>query len=208
MCHCNSALFTAIFDPGCDDGGMYRSVVNGQYWDIANSGLIFSDIRSLAVFNNALIAGSHEGGVWVTSNSGDQWASFSTGFTDSGALALAVSDSFIFAGSESGRVWRRPVSDLETAAFRFTSHVRAETFRSHCLLSVTRGRAEATYSVQSPCFVDLTVFSMSGQRIFTLVSGRYVTGIYRSHFEATSSGMYGYRFIAGTRVECGHFAVP
>jgi hypothetical protein len=98
--------------------GIFRSTNNGSTWSEAASGF-FTDVRSLAVLRDDVIAGTFGviGGVGLSSDRGINWNAGNAGlpanWANIAALAI-VPDKYIFAGSETFSVWKRPYLEMIT----------------------------------------------------------------------------------------------
>jgi len=115
-----------------DDGGVFRSMDNGNTWIEISSGLTNKFVWALAInhLNGDLWAGTR-GGVFRLTNNGTQWAEVNTGLTGFNVTSLVVnSDGHVFAGigrsgfgcggfvfrsTNSGNAWEKSNAGLTNA---------------------------------------------------------------------------------------------
>ena len=92
----SAMIFAATF------GGIYRSSDSGSSWEPMNNGLTDTNVFSIAVGENTLLAGTYLGGVFASSDNGTHWFPSNAGSTNIGSSSiyfLTVSGSIVFAAS-------------------------------------------------------------------------------------------------------------
>jgi photosystem II stability/assembly factor-like uncharacterized protein len=87
---------------GTDLNGIYISTDNGLNWSSKNSGLPASNILTLAVNGNNILAGTNGNGVYLSTDNGSTWNESSNGLTNTSIDAMVISGNNIFtaAGGE------------------------------------------------------------------------------------------------------------
>ena len=87
------------------NGGVSRSMDNGDTWSFSDSGLgrYYSGI-SLVFDSSVMYAGTHRG-VYVSTDTGISWSRQCSGLADTTVTSLAVKDGAVFAGTEYGGVF-------------------------------------------------------------------------------------------------------
>lgn len=77
--------------------GVFLSTNNGTNWTQVNTGLMNTNVYSLASKEQYLFAGTYNGGVFRSTNSGASWVQ--VGLTNTWVYAFAVSGTNLFAGT-------------------------------------------------------------------------------------------------------------
>ncbi len=83
--------------------GIYISKNNGTSW--TSSGLSNTDIRTIVISSNSILAGTFNNGIFLSTDSGTSWTSINNGLSDSASSPvwdLCVSGTYIFAATDSG----------------------------------------------------------------------------------------------------------
>ncbi len=91
---------------GTREGGVFRSLDNGNNWAAANNGLPRALVTYLHSVGNALIAATQGGGIYATTNGGGTWTGFNTGLTNLIVSSIASNAGNVFIGTFGGGVFR------------------------------------------------------------------------------------------------------
>jgi photosystem II stability/assembly factor-like uncharacterized protein len=83
---------------GTYHNGVYLSTDNGTNWSAVNTGLVNTDVYSLAVSGTNLFAGTGRG-VYLSTNSGTSWTAVSSGLSNNTIVSLAALGSTLCAGA-------------------------------------------------------------------------------------------------------------
>jgi hypothetical protein len=178
---------------------VYRSTNNGTTWNAVDSGLIHADCFADAGGN--IFAAAY--GVYLSTDNGTTWSSVGSGLPlYHEVLALAVCGSNLFAGTEGAGVWKRPLSEMlavkenktETPSMFSLSQNYPNPFNPTTTIS---------FSLPSQSYVSLKVFDLLGREVSTIVSEELRPGNYIRQWNAAkiASGVYLYRFAAGSHIE-------
>ena len=186
--------------------GMFRYSLNGAFWAQDNTGLPYPRVdwvHALAVSGTTVFAATQGGGVFESTNNGASWTAINTGLTDLFIYSLAVNDNYLYAGGGNYDVWRRPLSEITAASSPRQNAAQIKPCLHISTLASLRASVFLTYSIQSPCFVQLDIFSMSGRRIAVIDKGEKTTGSYSVMVEKgiVGDGVYVCRFRAGNYEE-------
>ena len=191
------------------DGGLYSSDNAGNSWSLEYGALFDSEqnvidikmFKSLAVYEQYLIAGIMFNSIWISYDNGKEWVSFNEGIiSDWTFYGLAVKDSYLWSlRIDFGNAYRRPLTDLVTG---FQTEVTILPDKSTLYQNYPNPFNPLTaidYRLLAVSDVELNIFNMLGQKVATLVSERQPAGNYRVHWDASgySSGIYYYMLNAG-----------
>jgi photosystem II stability/assembly factor-like uncharacterized protein len=177
-------------------GGVLRSTNGGDVWENVNVGLTNRIVEWLIAEGSLLFAATRGGGVFVSSNQGTLWVEARQGMTNLDIRSLAIDDAgYLYAGSGMGDVFRTssPITGIHEEP-RHTSFSLEHNFPNPFNSSTTiRFTLAATEDVR------LTVFTLLGEEIATLIDERMVQGGHTFSFEAgdIASGVYFYHLSAG-----------
>ena len=53
--------------------GIYKSTNNGSSWTANNNGLLYPDVRAIAISGSNIFAGTNGGGVFLSTDYGNSW---------------------------------------------------------------------------------------------------------------------------------------
>lgn len=81
------------------DNGIYLSTNNGINWASSNTGLTTSQVRTLYINGNEIIAGTAGGGICISTDDGASWIPKNNGLTNQDIYTLAAKDSTLIAGT-------------------------------------------------------------------------------------------------------------
>jgi photosystem II stability/assembly factor-like uncharacterized protein len=110
---------------GLQDGGIYRSTNQGNFWARSDSGLPRWSITTIAINGTTVFAGPAANGVYRSKDAGQTWAQVNTALTHWNITALMFSGTTIFAGTsdsgiyrstDAGDSWQQADSGLPTSA--------------------------------------------------------------------------------------------
>ena len=93
-------------------GGVFRSLTNGNDWYSVSKGLPNSDILCLATGDGVVFAGTSDKGIFRSLDNGDNWVAANKGLSSFDITALHISDkdsgfnSVIFVGTANGGLFR------------------------------------------------------------------------------------------------------
>ncbi len=169
-------------------GGVFLSTNNGTSWSEASTGLIDTDVYSLAILDSSLFAGTSVRGIFLSTNNGTTWTSINTGVR--AARSLAVSDTNLFAGTYAGvshstnNGTRWTATELTNLAYAFAisgTNLFAGT-ESGVFLSTNNG---ANWSAVSTGLTntDIRSLAISDTNLFVGTEGG---GVFRSTNNGTS----------------------
>jgi hypothetical protein len=189
----NGSIFS-----GTLGGGAFYSIDNGELWAPVNNGLSDTYVFSFFMNGNDLFSGTYNGKVFLSNNNGSSWNSVNTGFTGSSIRNFAVNNGYLFAGTAGSSVWRRPLSDFQSSTLPL--HPKGSGLQTKLRISSLASGYQLTYTLPTACFVELSIYSMSGKRVAILEQGVRPAGAHTQKFVGgrLPSGMYIYRFKAGS----------
>jgi hypothetical protein len=101
-----SKIFAATWD------GVYMSADNGLTWVRRNSGILRSNINSIAISGNTIFATSYADGVYVSINDGITWKSCNEGTDVRNIRYIIIKDGDVIASASSNGILRRPLTDF------------------------------------------------------------------------------------------------
>jgi hypothetical protein len=207
----DSVLFAGTEGAVYDSGGLYRAIYSDSSWTPwirVNSGMVdYWGTYAFAIIGKNLFAGTN-GGPFRTTDYGDTWDSTDLNYW---ITAFAVCNGYLFAArttsaySSIGTVWRRPISDF-AAVLPSDPHNSVQTK----LRIVPSGSDyQLTYTLQSPSFVEISFFTVSGKKVSILEQGYNSAGEHSVRFNSGTLpvGMYVYKFKAGSYEENGRVMV-
>jgi hypothetical protein len=94
---------------GSASNGVSLSTDNGATWTAVNSGILNTNITSLAASGNTIFAASGGGGMFMSTNNGTSWKAVNTGLLNSNVQTIFVFGNNIFAGTAGGGVFVSPM---------------------------------------------------------------------------------------------------
>lgn len=179
-------------------GGVFLSTNNGNSWSAVNTGLIDTRVNALAVSDSRnIFAGTEGNGVFRSTDTGNSWTAVNTGLTSMRIGELAAGNGYLFALAyaivtmDSGNIWRRPLSDFSNV---IQPDQRGYHMRPMIYFSSSNGML--IYRINSPMFVQVNVYSVSGEKVAVLEQRIQSAGEHRVRFELPA-GLYVVRFKAG-----------
>ena len=190
---------TAMWQP---NGGIYHSTGQGTSWTLADSALTGLQISCLIGVRADVFAGSNSG-VFHSSDHGSSWTNISGGLADSAVGSLAIAQGFLFAATSSG-VWRRPLSEITSVESNKASGLRPAAFNlSQNFPNPFNPSTTIRFGLAERVHVRLSVFTVLGQLVSTLLNGEEEPGYHEVRFDGTglASGVYYYRLQAGSFVK-------
>jgi len=191
------------------DGGLYSSDNAGDSWsleygavfDSAQNVIDIKMFKSLAVYEQYLIASIMFNSIWISYDNGKEWVRFNEGIiSDWTFYGLAVKDSNLWSLRDAfGNAYRRPLTDLVTGFQTDITILPDQNVLSQNYPNPFNPVTMINYQLPITNYVDLSIYNMLGQKVATLVSEKQPAGTYRVHWNATgySSGIYYYTLNAG-----------
>ncbi|MBK9270316.1 MAG: hypothetical protein IPM48_01850 [Saprospiraceae bacterium] len=85
-----------------NQGGLFRSVNDGEIWEPIDNGLTFIAINVLTKSGSLIFAGTNGGGVFRSINNGETWTEINDGLVDKTIWSISVVGSNVFVGTENG----------------------------------------------------------------------------------------------------------
>jgi hypothetical protein len=165
------------------------SVVVGQSW-----------ITTLVSKNNTIFAGMFSDGVFISTDGGTNWRAVNTGLTKSLIGSLAVIGDTLFAGTIGRGVWRRQISEI-SAVTRSVS-ISQSPYSPFTVAIPTRSNPHITigFVLQTKESMTITLYTLSGRQIATLVNRNFSPGSYTIGYPAhgMTHGLYTLRMQIGT----------
>ncbi len=157
-----------------------------------------SNINSLLVYNDNVVAAAGLGGISISNDGGFNWSDASTGLTDMSCYSLGISGTFMFIGTLGG-VWYRPLSEIITSVNEKHNVIPNEYSLYQNYPNPFNPSTTITYELPKASFVTLKVFDMLGREIKSLVNGYKSQGKYSVNFNASNlaSGVYFYKIESG-----------
>jgi hypothetical protein len=157
-------------------------------WKEASLGMSKPGIRSLAVWGQNIFAGSYGGGVYLSTDNGAWWQELNTGLTNLYIRSLVVvpgSPAYLCAGTDGGGVFRRSLADV--------TGIEASPDPTAQTLSLEQNHPNpVSHSTTISFFLPeagtarLSITTMFGTEITTLVSDRLEAGFHEAHWNAGS----------------------
>ncbi len=91
------------------NGGIYKSVDNGETWELSNSGLPCNKgVLALVEYNGLIYTSISGSGIYFSNDTGNNWVALNTGIENLTFYSLFVDDSNIYAGNANGGVYYSP----------------------------------------------------------------------------------------------------
>jgi photosystem II stability/assembly factor-like uncharacterized protein len=191
------------------DGGLYASDDSGNNWFLLY-GVTFDSLgnvidgkifRSLAVYDQYLIAGISFNSIRISADNGLTWSDFNDGlYTDWTFLGLTVKDSYLWSLRDFfGNAYRRPLTDLVTSLPDEALIVPSENKLYQNFPNPFNPSTRIRYQVHQKGFVSLKIYNILGCEIATLVEEDKPQGAYEVNFSSAhfSSGIYFYSLRIG-----------
>jgi hypothetical protein len=159
-------------------------------------------IHALAMSGSTIFAGS-TGGVFFSTDSGSSWTAANTGLLNMNIQSLVVAGTNLFAGTNGSSVWRRPLSDFQTAVK--PPPQKPKGLQTKLRVISSNSGYVLNYTLPSVCFVEISIYSISGKKTALLDQGNRVAGEHALKFNGSKmpAGLYMYRFKAGSYENCG-----
>ncbi len=177
--------------------GVFLSTDNGEIWTELNPRV---DQITALLFDQAgrLYAGSKEKGIFVSEDDGRNWAFFTSGLSNNKVHALAIApEGLLYAGTDGSGIFRTAtdVTSVEDEPVPLP-----ETFSlSQNYPNPFNPTTKISYSISQAGNVELKIFNLKGQELWTLVRKFQQSGFYSFDFDAgnLASGIYIYRLSVG-----------
>jgi hypothetical protein len=194
---CQSELFA-----GTETGGLFRLNDEGNAWLEVDMALEKKNIITLATIDDYLLAATFQG-VFLSKDLGTTWEAFNTGLGSSVVLYLEKMDSVIYAGSRGSGVWKRSLSDMTSDIDDRQQPLPMEFVLHQNYPNPFNPTTKINYELPITNYVELTIYSILGRRIATLVSQQQKAGHHQVELNALglASGVYYYRLEAGGFVD-------
>jgi photosystem II stability/assembly factor-like uncharacterized protein len=209
-------LFAGTGNEVRDGDGIFLSTDSGTSWTAVNTGLPANAyISCLSVSGHQVFAATDTSGVFVSSDTGRSWAAVNSGLPDDISVRSIVASGTetpiglpktqanssaknghqLFAGTYNRGIWRLPLSTAHALGNPIKSNVDQ---RPKIHSNLMHGRSAISYTITSSCFVTLSLYSISGKLLSTIINkaqspGKYTAAI--SHNVA--AGFYVLKFKAG-----------
>lgn len=183
--------------------GMYRSPDNGQTWSPSNAGLTTSHIHAVrADYSGALWAVTDDG-VFRSTDLGSMWFPLNSGLTDFDVQCVAFdSAGYVYVGTQEGGILRSasPITSVMDWPGLPTGVVLHQNYPNPF-----NGMTTVEFFIPHSGDVELAVYNALGQRVATLLDGRFDTGWHRVTWHANNhaSGLYFCRLKAGAHAQTG-----
>jgi len=178
--------------------GVYLSTDNGTTWAVtlAVAG------ASLLVKGSNIFAFTPGSAIFLSTDNGTTWNMFmdDNDITDTRVRSLAMSGNNLFVGTDNGGIWRRPLSEMIVPA---KAHPHREIPRQAELkispLCHTGGVIPIDFTISQTDHVSISIYSMTGKRIESIVNKTLTTGSYRYNWNTKlfSPGSYTVKLQAG-----------
>jgi len=210
-----SASNTSAADSVGLERGVYLSSDNCTTWTAVNSGLsnVFM-VYCFAVYGNSIFAGTSAGVFF--SNNGTNWTNVDLGLADSTGSSiisipvtyLVTTGNTIFAGTNKG-VFRRPLSEMTSVIPKHQESIPLQTGIRSLVSGSVRSGVMVNYRLQSPCLVQLSIYTVSGKRVVLVENEEKTPGEYSFKLDACKipAGLYMYRFQAGSYQESNRIMI-
>jgi photosystem II stability/assembly factor-like uncharacterized protein len=179
-------------------GGMFLSTNAGANWTADDSGLTVLNINALIAVRTNFFAGT-DIGIFRSTDAGKSWSRVDSLLPATPVYALAATGTNLFAGTNGYGIWRRPLSQVVITGVAAATGGFPGTFTlGQNYPNPFNPSTTIRYSIPRRSHVTLTVFSILGQQVATLVSTQREPGFYEARFDASglASGVYFYRLTA------------
>jgi photosystem II stability/assembly factor-like uncharacterized protein len=186
------------------NGGIFRSTDKGDTWgQVAVKGLPYPFVEAFATLPNGLIfAGSDRAGVYSSTDDGSSWKELNTGLRDARVYSLVINSSgYVFAGTAGNGVF------MSTRSITPVGEINRGTPSSFCLQqnypNPFNPSTVIEFTLPQKEYVTLTVYSMLGQKLATLLDEGLTPGTHKVEWNARgcASGVYFCRLQAGQFVD-------
>ena len=196
--------------------GVFLSADSGTSWTAVNTGLPANAyISSLSVNGTQVFAATDLYGVFVSSDSGKSWSAVNSGLPDgisvrsivasgtdghpglskSQANSPAISGRQLFAGTYNRGVWRLPLSNAHI--LDKPGNLRGDQ-QPKIRIASMRSRCRVSYTIASSCFVTLSLYSISGRLLSTIINKAQSPGNYTAAISHNvAAGFYVLKFKVG-----------
>jgi len=166
-----------------------RSNDYGLTW--SNTGLPYTAVNALAVYNEYLFVGTNNG-IYYSIDQGETLIEINQGFNGIPIVtSLMIDDIYLYAGTRHYSVWRRPISDIITGIENPTQ----EKFLDQNYPNPVTGKTRIGFELEKAGHVRLSLFNMSGYQVAVILDAFNPTGKHYVDFDGTDlpSGIYLYR---------------
>ncbi len=170
-----AALDNALF-AGTYLNGVYLSTDNGAIWTKSTMEWSFS-IDEL-VTAGGTIFGMSSTSIFLSTDSGKKWTSVHAGIGPAQFASLAVNNDMLFAGTLSDGIWRRPLSEIITGINTVQQKKMSKAGFTLLAPGTNNPHTTIAFSLPDPERVSITIFSISGKKIASLVDRNLGPGPY------------------------------
>ncbi|GJQ61482.1 MAG: hypothetical protein SCALA702_05350 [Melioribacteraceae bacterium] len=184
-----------------NEAKMYYTDDMGANWIEAQEAEAVGQVEQFLYVDGVLLAASRNG-IYNSFNDGETWNHYYEGYGQRNATGLLASGKYLLAATRTDASWFRPQSQLtsvkEIANEEIPSNFELKQNYPNPFNPVTK----ISFSLQEAGSVLLNVYSVSGEKVATLINQSLSAGTYEAEFDATqlSSGVYFYKLEAGNFV--------
>ena len=192
--------------------GVFYSTDNGTSWKQSNDALTKKTVSTFAVSGSKLFAGTrswtgHGNSVFLSTDNGISWKETGLSVTHS-ITALTANETYLFSGTKKGpggpnvrsEMHRLPLASVPV----LHNPLSANTHNLPAVkIHTQHGVTKVSYNINSSCFVQFDMYTLSGKLITSLAHRMYSAGEHSVtvNQNVLPAGLYIYRFKAGTYEE-------
>lgn len=184
-----------------NESKMYYTDDMGANWIEAQEAEAIGQVEQFLYVDDVLLAASRNG-IYNSFNDGETWNDYYEGYGQRNATGLIASGKYLLAATRTDASWFRPQSQL-TSVREITNINHPTNFElNQNYPNPFNPVTKISFNLQQAGHVQLDVYSVTGEKVVTLVNQSLSAGTYEAEFDASqlSSGVYFYKLEAGNFV--------
>jgi len=183
-----------------NDSKMYYTDDMGANWVNSEDAEVIGQVEQFLHIQESLIAAS-KFGFYISHDDGETWNQFYDGYGQRNATSILSSGKYLLAATRNDAAWYRP--QVQVTSFREVKNSSPENFElSQNYPNPFNPSTKISFTINSSNHVKLTIYSITGEKIITLLDREINAGNYEVDFNAQNltSGVYFYKIQAGNFV--------